>query len=353
MRNHPELLTPVTGRYAILALGGIYIALAGLFPLIQTGAAMPLDIVMVVSTLTGVPGAILVYGGYRLPQSNIHPALYGRVAGWCLAGAGVMGGILLLSALIASLTNVVVNVLILTALGSGAGFGMGVFDAKSRTRAREAEQRNRELTQQNARLENFAQMLAHELRNPLMIAMGHHELSHPQNEAAAQKVTRAHERIEEMIDIMLITIRGDTLSGTDTQSELQKLAPLVLEELPNMEAATLHVESTQAIHSDPVHLQHLLANLFRNSLEHNTGAVTVRVGDLDEGFYVEDTGTGIPETTHNDVVEAGFTTREHGTGLGLTVVTQIAELYNWDWSLSESESGGARFEFTNVKSVPT
>ncbi|MFC4437596.1 MULTISPECIES: sensor histidine kinase [Natrialbaceae] len=332
----------------------MYVALAALFPLIQTAGEMPFEIVVVVSLLTAIPGSVLLYGGYRLPRATIHPALYDRIAGWCLAGAGVMGGILALSGLVSGLTNLVPNALILTALGSGAGFGTGIYDAKAKTRAREAEQRSRELAYQNNRLENFARLLAHELRNPLAIAKGYHQQSQPRNEDAAKEVALAHERIEEMIDILLVTVRGSKVNIDDEPTVIAALAARMWDELSiQTESATLVVNTVQTIRGNPIHMQHLLANLFRNSIEHSEKGVTVRIGDLEDGFYVEDNGPGIPEDTHNDVVEAGFTTRSRGMGLGLTVVIQLADLYDWDWTLTDSESGGTRFEFTNVEFVTT
>ncbi len=75
-------------------------------------------------------------------------------------------------------------------------------------------------------------------------------------------------------------------------------------------------------------------------------AVTVRVGRLDdgEGFYVEDDGPGIPPDDRGSVFEHGYTTQSEGTGLGLTIVERIADAHGWSVVVTESESGGARFE---------
>jgi len=48
------------------------------------------------------------------------------------------------------------------------------------------------------------------------------------------------------------------------------------------------------------------------------------------------------------VFESGYTTRENGTGYGLSVVERIAEAHGWSVTVTDSESGGARFEFTGV-----
>lgn len=354
MRGSLRTYTGLNGRQVVLALGVLYVALAMLFPLVVPGENIPFEIVVLVSLLTASPGAILFYGGYRLPRTGIHPALYDRVAGWCLAGIGLMSAILALNAITTGFTDIVYNVLILTALSSGAGFGIGLYDAKARTRAREAEQRSQELAYQNDQLENFARMLAHELRNPLAIAKGYHEQSQPRDEAASKRVTRAHERIEKMIDILLITARGSRVDTSGKEAVLSEVALSVWEDLSiPTESATLHIDTDQTIRGDTVHLEHLFANLFRNSIEHSDGKVAVRVGELEDGFYVEDDGPGIPAGTRNDVVEAGVSTGGQGIGLGLTVVIQIADLYDWDWEIADSENGGTRLECTNVETVST
>lgn len=354
MRGSRRIYTGLDGRPVILVLGALYVVLAVLSPLAVPSENTPFGIVVVVSLLTAVPGSILLCGGYQLPRTSIHPALYDRIAGWCLAGIGVTGVILALTAIADGLTNIVHNALILTALSSGAGFGIGVYDAKARTRARVAEQRSQELAYQNDQLENFARMLAHELRNPLSIAKGYHQQSQPQNDDASKKVTEAHERIDEMINILLITVRGTKVDSSDKQTVLAEVARSVWEDLSvPTESATLHVDTGQTIRVDAVHLKHLLMNLFRNSIEHSEAEVTVRVGELADGFYVEDDGPGIPAGVRNDVVEDGVSAGGRGVGVGLTAVSHIADLYSWDWELSDSEDGGTRLEFTNIERVPT
>ncbi|MFB6223316.1 MAG: ATP-binding protein [Haloarcula sp.] len=44
--------------------------------------------------------------------------------------------------------------------------------------------------------------------------------------------------------------------------------------------------------------------------------------------------------------EHGYTTSEDGTGYGLAIVTEVAEAHNWTVTATESDDGGARFEFT-------
>ncbi len=46
--------------------------------------------------------------------------------------------------------------------------------------------------------------------------------------------------------------------------------------------------------------------------------------------------------------ESGYTTTDGGTGFGLAIVKEIAAAHDWSVSVTESDAGGARFEFTGV-----
>ena len=70
---------------------------------------------------------------------------------------------------------------------------------------------------------------------------------------------------------------------------------------------------------------------------------------LEDGFYVEDDGPGIPEENRTDIFDSGYSTTGEGTGFGLSIVKRVAEAHGWDITVTESEVGGARFEITGVE----
>jgi signal transduction histidine kinase len=76
--------------------------------------------------------------------------------------------------------------------------------------------------------------------------------------------------------------------------------------------------------------------------------VTVTVGRLRDGFYVEDNGPGIPEEHHEKVFDEGFTTSDEGTGFGLSIIDTIVDAHGWSITVTESDEGGARFEIADV-----
>jgi signal transduction histidine kinase len=112
--------------------------------------------------------------------------------------------------------------------------------------------------------------------------------------------------------------------------------------------ADLSVQTDKTVSADRSRLQQLLENCFRNSIEHGGSDVSILVGDCDGGFYVEDTGEGIPAEAREDLFESGYTTTEDGTGLGLAIVQRIVEAHGWEITATEGNDGGARFEITGV-----
>lgn len=68
------------------------------------------------------------------------------------------------------------------------------------------------------------------------------------------------------------------------------------------------------------------------------------------GFYVADDGPGIPPEDRSAVFDEGYTTAADsgGSGLGLAFVQKLAEVYEWEYAVTESADGGARFEFRNI-----
>jgi signal transduction histidine kinase len=129
------------------------------------------------------------------------------------------------------------------------------------------------------------------------------------------------------------------------------------------EDGSIVVETDRTIRGDRNRLQQLFENLFRNSMEHGSTSdrpqaddasdrvgegVTITVGDLEDGFYVEDDGPGIPEETREKIFESGYSTKDAGTGFGLAIVEEIVEAHGWEITVAESDAGGARFEITGI-----
>jgi signal transduction histidine kinase len=215
----------------------------------------------------------------------------------------------------------------------------------------EREQYRNEVERQNDRLEQFASMVSHDLRNPLTVALGRLEAARKDadNEHLVE-VDTALNRMETLIDDLLTLARQGQPIDETHRVMLSTLANRCWG-VVDTKNASLTVDTDQTILADEGRLQQLFENLFRNAIEHGGDDVAIHVGALSEagGFYIEDDGPGIPQDKREDVLESGFTTNQHGTGFGLSIVSEIVDAHGWRIRVTESESGGARFEITGVE----
>jgi PAS domain S-box-containing protein len=212
----------------------------------------------------------------------------------------------------------------------------------------EQKRRQRELERQNERLDEFASVASHDLRNPLNVIEGRTELARSTGEPAHfDAIERATDRMAALTEDLLALARA---GATVNELEPVELDSVVEEawRLVDTGDATVETVDTVAVLADPGRLQQLFENLFNNAVTHGGPGVEVTVGPLDGGFYVEDDGPGIPPGDREQVFESGYTTAEDGTGFGLRIVRTVADAHGWEVRAAGSEAGGARFEVTGV-----
>ena len=232
----------------------------------------------------------------------------------------------------------------------------------------ELVRQRRRLERQNERLEEFASVVSHDLRNPLNIIDLRLELAREEpNTEHLDAIDRASSRMDALIDDLLTLARhGEDIPDTEP-TDIAALTESCWRNVATADA-TLTTDIDRTVEADPTRLRQLLENLVRNSVEHgstgsrtgsddsaeHTGAdVTIRGGALDDppGLYVADDGPGIPEDERKDVFDMGHSTAPNGTGLGLSIVKQVVDAHGWEVRVTDSAEGGARFEITGVEPV--
>jgi len=242
----------------------------------------------------------------------------------------------------------------------------------------ERKRRRQQLERQNERLDQFAGIVSHDLRNPLNVAMTRLELAETDSEhiAAAEDAVG---RVEAIVDDMLALARhGGAVLETepvDLRAVAEECWGMVAPETPPDGASpTLEIEGDASLLANRGRLKQVFENLFRNALEHSSGphqegdrvesdppgadadggargargGVTIRVGTLADGVSVADDGPGIPEAERETVFDPGHSTAEGGTGFGLAIVREVVDAHGWEIAVRESDGGGARFEITGI-----
>ena len=117
---------------------------------------------------------------------------------------------------------------------------------------------------------------------------------------------------------------------------LRKHISLNLNPAPNI-SAELSCDSRK--------LTQVIINLVQNALEavQENGNIDINLshpGKNQIAIEVEDNGPGLEPSIANKLFSAGATTKEKGSGLGLTIARGIAEQHNGSLSLSNGAQGG-------------
>ncbi|GAB7009583.1 hypothetical protein JCM31271_15260 [Halorubrum trueperi] len=221
----------------------------------------------------------------------------------------------------------------------------------------ERKARERRLTDRNERLDRFASIVSHDLRNPLSVIRASMEMARLKDDTEPLgRGERAVGRIDQLVSELLTLARQG--AGIDEPTEFA-LGGVVRDawETAGDGDARLVVGADARIFGDRGRLRQAFENLFRNATEHAVpsdpdGGLTVVVNATGEGFLVADDGPGIDPAHREDVFEPGFTTREDGTGYGLDIVREVIESHGWEIHLRDGASSAVRSEISGDASLP-
>ncbi|CAM8649116.1 BaeS Signal transduction histidine kinase [Acidimicrobiia bacterium] len=211
----------------------------------------------------------------------------------------------------------------------------------------------------------FIHEASHELRNPLAVIRTNLEVTLADPDASADElrrtaeiVQRSTERMARLVDDLLVYARKGTLSLERDPVDVAGLVRDATEEfLAPAEAAGVQLiaESLPGLWviGDRLALRQAVANLLANALRLSPADTTVRVRAGREGPWVwmavEDEGPGIDPADHDRVFQRFWRGdvrqgREQGrSGLGLTIVRQIAEAHGGEVKLVSTLGHGAAF----------
>jgi PAS domain S-box-containing protein len=217
----------------------------------------------------------------------------------------------------------------------------------------ERKQHEVELQRQNARLDEFASVVSHDLKQPLGIIYGRLSIIQEEyNSHHLDDINDALGRMETLIENVLTLARQGKIVSTPTPTSLEEVV-IDAWKIAGTDSATLVLDGPLAeIKADGQRLQELFENLFRNAIEHAGPEATITVGMRDDnGFYVEDDGPGIPPESRDRVFEHSYSTSDNGTGIGLAIGQAIVEAHGWRITATDGTEGGARFEIQGLNHI--
>jgi len=221
----------------------------------------------------------------------------------------------------------------------------------------------------------FLANMSHEIRTPMTVIMGFSklladsEMPRPEQQQHLQTICR---NAENLLNIISDILDLSKIEAGRTELELKDCSPAEivedvrssLEVRANEKRLALHVAHVfplpRTIRTDPVRLRQILVNLVGNALKFTeTGGVKItvrRVGQEDDTprvqFEVADTGIGMSDEDIPRVFQAfiqaddSTTRRFDGTGLGLTVSQELAELLGGRIDVQSKPGKGSIFTLT-------
>lgn len=223
------------------------------------------------------------------------------------------------------------------------------------------ESMNRRLQEANRELEEFSQIVSHDLRAPLR---GIRRLSGwvaegvPDAPAEVREhldmITSRIDRMDHLIDRVLMYSRAGRAPLQRGPVETAKLLQEVVQTLPPEQRERVKVEGDfPRVHADEIHLYQVFLNLIDNALryipeEGGEVRIAARKGDRMHVFSVEDNGPGVPEALRENLFQI-FTTGESAdsvhAGLGLCITRRVIERNGGKIWHETPAGGGSRFRF--------
>ncbi len=200
--------------------------------------------------------------------------------------------------------------------------------------------------------------IAHEVKNPLNATMIHLELlkMQVQDTPAAKEHLRVIaaqvRRLDEVVQGFLRFTRPE-----DLKLERTAIAPLIDELMPVITAeaeksgVTIRVEipaTLPDVSADPGMLQQAFLNLALNACQAMPQGGRLRIAAATAPgrrveLVFEDTGLGIAPEHLEKIFDLYFTTKEHGTGIGLSMVFRTVQLHDGDIEVQSVLGKGTTF----------
>ncbi|MBA3581628.1 MAG: response regulator [Gammaproteobacteria bacterium] len=200
--------------------------------------------------------------------------------------------------------------------------------------------------------------IVHNLSNPLHVISLNSKILHKQypDDQSLFHIYQAAEELNQIVDSILSSARADLQSHTeDVDLNIVIEKQLQFFKLDKKFAYRIKTSTELMLLPSflgvPNHFNQLIANLIKNAVDatNKTQNPTLLIKTQFHHGFVEclitDNGCGIRHQDQEHIFEAMFTTKQHGTGLGLAYCKQILEAYGGAIGVQSEINKGTTFFF--------
>lgn len=224
----------------------------------------------------------------------------------------------------------------------------------------------KDLKKSNQELNDFAHVVSHDLKSPLrsmntLVNWLKEDLSEFENEDINNNFDLLLKRIDRMdllINGILSYASVDSVQKANKKINLQTLVNDILEEIDIPENFTLTIKTQlPTISGDSFKLIQLFQNLINNAIKYTdkkNGRIEIDCKSANPSFWefsISDNGIGIPKKYHKKIFQVFqvLEESEESTGVGLSIVKKIVEVYGGKIWLDSDVNKGTTFYFTLPK----
>ena len=223
----------------------------------------------------------------------------------------------------------------------------------------------RELENSNQGLQEYAHIVSHDLKSPLrsvsaLATWMNEDYQDVLDEDGINNLQMMQEKIEGMDKLIDGILRYSSINSETLEEECVDLN-IVIQEIREIIFVPDHVNvvimnTLPTLTADRTKMHQLFQNLIGNAvvhIKHAKGLVTISSNETDTHwqFSIADNGVGIAKEYHEKIFKIfqSIGNGERSTGIGLSIVKKIVDLYEGSIWLESDEGEGTTFHFTIKK----
>lgn len=202
------------------------------------------------------------------------------------------------------------------------------------------------------REQSLLSLASHELRTPIAVMSGALDIIesrgqlHPNDRTTLERMRASCNEMRDNVTVLLKLAHRESDGQTEEKIDLHAAIQRVIDDLNVSHAAgdrvMLDAGSGMTVQADPVMVHMLLRNLVQNAIQHTQNDIRVTLSD--GAIEIEDRGAGLTLDQQSILRGASELATDASTlsGLGLYIVTLMAERLGWKLDIARTGGNGTR-----------